>query len=255
MATVVQANQGLATYILDHLRNRIERTDAEFRPFAHIFLNQVFPSDVYEQMLYHLPDPSLYWSANEKHYGRGDGGVVRSLFELTTDRIAELHWESREFWREVTGALTAPELKGIMFAKLAPDLAFRYSVQECNVTNLAGFTRPTLYRETDGYEIPPHPDTRRKVVTMQLYLPVDDTQLELGTALYRRKLSAWPFGNWRSRFTKVKQFEFRPNSGYAFVVNNTLTRKSWHGREQLPPSCGVRNTLLNTFYETPRAGF
>jgi hypothetical protein len=29
-----------------------------------------------------------------------------------------------------------------------------------------------------------------------------------------------------------------------------LTKKSWHGRERLPEGCGVRNTLLNTFYES-----
>lgn len=116
-------------------------------------------------------------------------------------------------------------------------------------------TRPTLYRETEGFEIPPHTDTRRKVVTMHLYLPAGRDQLGLGTALYRRRRLAWTPGEWRRRFEKVKQFPFRPNSGYAFVVNNTLTRKSWHGRETLPPGSGVRNTLLNTFYEEPRGEF
>ncbi len=119
----------------------------------------------------------------------------------------------------------------------------------------SGYSRPTLYRETDGFEILPHPDTRKKIVTMHLYWPADRSQLDLGTALYRRKLLAWPFGGWQNRFAKVKQFPFQPNSGYAFVVNNTLSRKSWHGREKLPAGAGVRNTLLNTFYETPREEF
>ena len=47
----------------------------------------------------------------------------------------------------------------------------------------------------------------------------------------------------------------RANISHAFVVNNTLTRKSWHGREELPAGAGVRNTLLNTFYESAREGF
>jgi hypothetical protein len=62
-------------------------------------------------------------------------------------------------------------------------------------------------------------------------------------------------GPWQNRFAKVKQFAFRPNSGYAFVVNNTFTRKSWHGRERLRDGAGVRNTLLNTFYEEARREF
>ena len=117
------------------------------------------------------------------------------------------------------------------------------------------YARPTLYRETEGFEIPAHPDTRKKVVTMHLYFPADLTQIGLGTALYKRRSLALPVGDWKKRFVKVKQFEFRPNSGYAFVVNNTLTKKSWHGREELPAGSGVRNTLLNTFYETPRDGY
>ena len=53
----------------------------------------------------------------------------------------------------------------------------------------------------------------------------------------------------------ARQFAFRPNSGYAFVVNNTLWKRSWHGRERLPEGAGVRNTLLNTFYSEPRDEF
>jgi len=174
---------------------------------------------------------------------------------LTPASIAKLAPASREFWGSIAAALTASELKEAVYAKLAKDLMFRYGASEAEVPKLAGYARPTLYREVEGFEIPPHPDTRKKVVTMHLYLPADRNQLELGTALYRRRLLAWPLGAWQRRFEKVKQFPFAPNSGYAFVVNNAVTKKSWHGREKLPPGAGVRNTLLNTFYEEPRAGF
>jgi hypothetical protein len=56
--------------------------------------------------------------------------------------------------------------------------------------------------------------------------------------------------SWHGRFQKVKQFPFAPNSGYAFVVSNSLRRKSWHGREVLPPGAGVRNSLLNLYFAT-----
>jgi hypothetical protein len=47
----------------------------------------------------------------------------------------------------------------------------------------------------------------------------------------------------------------RPNSGYAFVVNDSASRQSWHGCKRLPAGAGVRNTLLNTFYAEPRQGY
>jgi hypothetical protein len=254
MSLTTQSRE-IAVHILEHLLERINDIPAIDEPFSHIYLEQVFPEDVYEQVLHHLPDPAVYRAAAERHYDSGEGEYVRSLFELTLAQMVRLSEEEQELWNGIAAALTAPELKEAMFTKLAKDLTFRYGVPASHVGQLAGFARPTLYRETAGFEIPPHPDTRKKVVTMHLYLPADDSQLDLGTALYRRKRFAWPFGTWHHRFEKVKQFAFQPNSGYAFVVNNALTKQSWHGREKLPGDAGVRNTLLNTFYESPRPDF
>ena len=253
MSTAIPSSRDLSARALEHLLGRVAKTPAIDEPFSHIFLEEVFPQDLYQRLLLSFPDLKLYNTAAERHYG--NGGFTRSMFQLTASHLAMLPRPQRELWAGVAAALTAPELKQAVFAKLHKDLAFRYSVASSDVPELPGFARPTLYRETQGFEIPPHPDTRKKVVTMHLYLPADNNQLDLGTALYQRKLAAWPFGTWHHRFTKVKQFAFQPNSAYAFVVNNTLTRKSWHGREKLPPGAGVRNTLLNTFYETPREEF
>jgi hypothetical protein len=158
-------------------------------------------------------------------------------------------------WQGVAAALTDPELRRCLYAKLAPDLILRYGVEEAAVPDLAGYPRPTLYRDVEGFEIPPHPDTLKKVVTMHLYLPADLGQIELGTALYQRKPGPLSKNDWHTSFTLVRQFEFRPNSGYAFVVNDSALRQSWHGRERLPTEVGVRHTLLNTFYVEPRAEY
>jgi hypothetical protein len=241
--------------ILAHLLERLHRTPALDEPFGHIYVEEVFPRDVYESLLTHLPPTSLYQPAAARHHAGGDARFTRWMFALTPDHLDLLSAGQQELWRGIIAALTSPQLKQLVFAKLACDLCFRYGVNRSAVPELAGFSRPTLFREIDGFEIAPHPDTRKKVVTMHLYLPADDSQLDLGTALYRRRLTAWPFGPWHKRFVKVKQFPFQPNSGYAFVVNNTFTRKSWHGRERLRDGAGVRNTLLNTFYEEPREGF
>ena len=252
-ATLSSRAERVSIEALHHLLGRIDCTAALHEPFTHIYLEEVFPPILYQQLLHSLPPQEMYDRAAERHYG--DGQFVRSMYALSKDGLARLSGEQSEIWRGVAAALTAPELKQAMFNKLGKDLAFRYGVSESEVSQLPGHSRPTLYRETDGFEIPPHPDTRKKIITMHLYLPADRSQLDLGTALYRRKLLAWPLGGWRHRFEKVKQFAFQPNSAYAFVVNNKITKKSWHGREQLPTGSGVRNTLLNTFYDTPRDGF
>jgi len=251
MPTAVDPACAIAARVLDHFLARIAATAAIQEPFSHIYLEDLFPADIYSRLLAALPNPDIYDTAAERY--RGDTGFVRRQLALTTVAVDQI--PDPALWRGIAAALSAPELKQAMFARLAPDLAYRYGIAADAVPDLPGYTRPTLYRETDGFEIPPHPDTRKKVVTMHLYLPADESQLGLGTALYRRKLLALPAGPWRWRFEKVKQFPFKPNSAYAFAVNNTLMKRSWHGRERLPAGCGVRNTLLNTFYAEPRAEF
>jgi hypothetical protein len=255
MATVTSSARAIATIVLDHLLHRIEVTPALEEPFGHIYLEDVFPRDIYEEILASLPDPSVYAISAERHHKGEAGTYNRSLFPIAVQNLRLIPESTRDLWRGIAAALTAPDLQRAMYGKLARDLALRYGVPESKVPDIAGHSRPTLYRETEGFEIAPHPDTRKKVITMHLYLPADHSQLDLGTALYRRKLAALLVGDWRGRFEKVKQFPFQPNSGYAFVVNNKIGRKSWHGREELPPGTGVRNTLLNTYYESPREGF
>lgn len=251
MAITVDSVRSL---VLDHLLHRVEQTPAQDEPFSHIYLEEGLPRDVYEKLLDRFPPSEKYCLASER-YQDGEIGFIRTFFNLDAVNLDKLAREDRTLWSGVAAALMAPQLKEAIFSKLHKDLVFRYGVPAEEVKDLPGFAMPTLYREVEGFEIPPHPDTRKKVVTMHLYLPRDRSQLNLGTALYRKKLLAWPFGNWHHRFVKVKQFPFQPNSGYAFVVNNTLTKKSWHGREMLPPGAGVRNTLLTTFYQKPKEGF
>ncbi|HXD86136.1 MAG TPA: hypothetical protein VN641_06565 [Urbifossiella sp.] len=241
--------------VLGHLLQRIAVAKAETHPFTHVYFENLFPTDLYARMLDALPEPSLYSAAAERHYGDAVGSSVRWMYGLSRDGLSKLPSAIGDLWRGIAAALADQEVKRAVFAKLAPDLVYRYGVPAAAVPNLAGYSRPTLYREVDGFEIPPHPDTRKKIVTMHLYFPGDFSQVDLGTALYRRRSLALPLGSWQRRFEKVKQFEFRPNSGYAFVVNNTLAKRSWHGRERLPEGAGVRNTLLNTFYAEERDGF
>lgn len=238
--------------VLDHMIRRVNAATAETAPFSHAYFEDVLPPLVYEALLDSLPDAALYARAADRHYRGESGSHVRLRFALSRDGVGDLPSYARDLWRGVAAALTDPALKRAVFAKLAPDLAYRYGVPEDQVPDLAGHARPVLYRETEGFEIPPHPDTRKKVVTMHLYLPGDLSQIGLGTALYKPRPTAWPLGHWRRRFERVKQFAFRPNSGYAFVVNNTLRKRSWHGRDRLPEGSGVRNTLLNTFYAEAR---
>lgn len=95
--------------------------------------------------------------------------------------------------------------------------------------------KPVVYRDSDGDQIKPHPDTRKKVVTMQLYCPTYNSQEALGTTLYQASLKGlFHVGSYC--LEPVKTIPFLPTAGYAFVVfkaYHSLTKMSWHGRPQI----------------------
>jgi hypothetical protein len=150
-----------------------------------------------------------------------------------------------DFWTPVVRAMTDPALRRAVFTKLAPDLAERFGIPEERVPEMECAYEVRLVRDTEDYRIKPHPDGLNKIVTMQLYLPEDDSMLDLGTSIFRRHKRLVG-----SSFEEVKRFPFRPNSGYGFAVSDGPSRQSWHGRETLTGFTGVRHTLMLLFQQT-----
>src|SRR5262249_33517279 len=67
----------------------------------------------------------------------------------------------------------------------------------------------------------------------------------LGTSLYiRQPLTHRIIGR---KFKEIKRFPFKPNSAYAFAVNDCAARQSYHGRELITASQTTRDTILITW--------
>lgn len=235
---------------LAHMVAAIERAWVDSNPFPHFIVEGIFPDDVYAEMLASLPDPSLYHAVSyEKH---ADSGVSnRGKFALTNECIAELSGRQRSLWLAVRDALGAPRFKQAVFGRLGEGLAYRFGKSPSEAAKTPGYPLPELFRETEGYQIKPHPDTRRKIVTMQIAMPEDNRQPDLGTEFYRRSLNPLALLREPRGFDVVKRSPFLPNVGYAFSVLNTLRLRSWHGRTKLSGETGVRNTILNIWYAKP----
>lgn len=232
---------------LAHMVKAIGAAPAQDDPFPHVIAHGIFPPDLYREMLALLPGAALYEAFGYERHSTG-GASNRGQFRLTDEAIGRLGGRQRSLWLGVRDALGAPEFKAAVFSKLQAGLAFRFGVDESEAGNLPGYPLPELFRETSGYSIKPHPDTRRKVVTMQIALPPDGTQQDLGTQFYRRSLNPMHWLREPRGFEVVKQAPFLPNAAYAFTVINSLSLKSWHGRTTLDGRSGVRNTILNIWY-------
>lgn len=245
------ANTEITQYVLSHMIQRLNATEPFEDPFPYIAVTNIFPEDIYAEIIENLPSQPNYTTMGERHIME-NGESNRFEFELAEEKINQSFKEQQqELWIGVRNALASPELKQAVFNALSSGIAYRFGVDRTEVNQVEAFPRLSLMREKPGYFISPHPDTRKKIVTFQIALPRDRSQLELGTALYRRNLvPQFVLGKPKGfrGFEKIKQNPFEPNSAFAFSVINTLRKKSWHGREQLEGDSGIRDSLLNIYY-------
>jgi hypothetical protein len=254
--SMTQIDLALRRRCIDHMIRAIAETPTMTDPFPHFVVRCFFPNAVYSDLLELLPDSSHYevtgYDRHQNAYGEGN----RKCFNMRNDRLDRLDRRGHTFWRTIRSALGSPELKRASYAKLSTGLALRYSLSDSpgEIADIPGFAMPELFRESGGYNIKPHPDTRQKVVTMQIALPRDASQRELGTEFYRRSINPLSLIRPPRGFSIVKTMEFLPNTAYAFSVLNTLRLKSWHGRTVIADSSGERNSILNIWYEKPKYG-
>ncbi|MFN3547475.1 MAG: hypothetical protein ACK4U0_08280 [Mesorhizobium sp.] len=244
-------NSAIDRELIRHAVQSVEAADTFGDPFPHIFFRDFFPAGFYARLLESFPADDRFERL------KGDG--TRLALRLYGDHVERLDSERRELWAAVTAVLVSPELEAAVRAKLAEGMELRRRGEKvATVDQLRTIAKPVIYKDVDGYEIKPHPDTRKKIITMQLYCPADESQMDLGTTLYRA--SAKGLLNPGSYFLEpVKTLPFLPNVGYAFVVlkaYHTLTRMSWHGRPKIKaPVDRPRMSILNTFYTDETAGF
>jgi hypothetical protein len=231
--------------VLECAANSILGAETFRKPYPLIRFRDFFPADFYARLVQRFPDVDRFAGLN------GDG--TRREYALYDERSDPGSDESRTLWGIVRRVLASQEIASALREKL--DEGFRIRAKRSGEAwPVPMHPRPVLYTDLNGYAIKPHPDTRRKVLTMQIYLPSDDSQRQLGTAIY--KVSPMGIFAWKSYgLVKDKTVPFLPNSGYAFVVIHpaySLLRSSWHGREAINvPVERPRLSILNTYYRDP----
>jgi len=245
-----KADHALEMELIRHAVASIDGCDHYSLPFPHIFFRDFFPKDFYRDLIKSVPTTG---------YDPITGTGSRMALRLYGENVGKIDPEVRTMWAAVSSALTSPEVEAAIRAKLHDGLEIRARGDKIDGADKVRLVaKPVLYKDSDGYQIKPHPDTRKKVVTMQLYCPADDKQADLGTTLYQASLKGLLHpGSYC--LEPVKTLPFLPNVGYAFVVlkaYHTLTKMSWHGRPLVKTTVDrPRISILNTFYVNETVGF
>ena len=239
------ADEDLRDTIIRHGAESIRNGTLYEKPYPHLIFPGFFPEDVYRRLLSNWPDLDRYVDLN--------GARTRKQYTLWDRRVEAGDPERTALWRAVSEALSAPEIEQALREKLDKGLRIR-SKGSGEGWPVPMYPQPVLYADFDGYAIKPHPDTRRKVLTVLIYMPEDASHPELGTAVY--KISPMGVFHWKSYgLVKEKTAPFVPNTGFAFVVihpAHNLLHTSWHGRDTISiDNSKPRMTILNTYYAKP----
>ena len=170
-----------------------------------------------------------------RHHGLANllrGGEVGLRFRLIPagERVPSVADISS---RVVGRALCSQPVKQAFIRRLAPGLSKRFGADFAKV---GMYPIPILTRDIPGYLITPHTDTRWKGITVQLYLPKDDANTDIGT-IFHEKL---PDGS----MPKKSQMRFARNSGYAFAVGDD----TWHSADAVHNRVKTRDSILLTYF-------
>src|SRR6184192_2198029 len=224
--------ENLIEFIVDSAR----RGRADSTPFHHLQFDRVFPDDFYSAMLQAMPASEDYRAMSGKTKmasSRPDGKPTRAKIDLFPEYLRHLSSEKRAIWDVVGQALRSKELGRVFTDRLAPGLERRFGA---NFAKLRIYPVPILTRDIPGYRVFKHTDSLWKGITVQLYLPPDDSNIDIGTIFHERM----PDG------TKPKraQMPFAPDSGYAFAVWND----TWHSADPVGPEVKTRDSILLTYF-------
>ncbi|MCA0899609.1 hypothetical protein [Microbulbifer agarilyticus] len=247
----------IAERVRDHLVGRLRSIEPQDQPFSHLYLENFFPDDIYQRILQSAPSADLCKGLNHKEAMRSDGSSTRQVFPFNDKNLTRLEGETQALWQGVTEGMQAVEVKQALFECLGTDLARRFKVPGQQVPAIEAYPKTGYFCDHSGYQISPHRDVARKIVTMQVYLPRDNSQETMGTSLYERgfvgrlqyEFRKLGLGS-KDGFKEVRRFPFVPNSAYAFVVG----KHSWHGRPQIE-CASERRSLMQIYYQNPSEPF
>jgi len=216
------------------LAGRVEATPLETEPFDHVYLERLFPPDEYRRLLDHLPETRRYRELTHREAMLQDGSSARRKFYLLPEHIMWLPAGQRAYWRGLSRRLRSRELQDAFKSKFRSALEQRFGT---SIDKLSFYPVPMLLRDLGGYRIGIHGDAQRKAITVQFYLPRNESQAHMGTVFHE--------GRNGEAAQRTKRLAFVPGAGYGFPV---IRHKSWHSVPQTADSDGERNSLMLTYY-------
>ncbi len=204
-------------------------------PFPHTLIRPVFPEPYYSQMTDAFPTDEVFTPLNEYHPERG--AVFLTPDRDGSDDLGRLDEHARCFWNAFTEVFIGDRFRAALLECIGgPELAASH------LHKTRGLIHLSLDRR--GYQIRPHTDIAKKIVTVLFYLPAEE---DLSAAPHGTCVLAERPGqqhrdphDW-DRYDSVFTAPFLSNSMFAFRVGDS----SWHGVR--PVDAPIRRRSIQYF--------
>jgi FkbM family methyltransferase len=198
--------KGVAEYIF----TKNNKAKEEGSPYPYIYKENVFSDEMYNDIKKYLSEATY----TEIEKSRGTRGYPLRYTAPPPDFVTN-HLMDGSFKKSMLAQFNIPE------GDYTEDLL--------------------LVRDLPGYQIPPHTDSLKKVVTALFYLAEDSSMEDEGTTVFIPKKKGFTckkgIHHRFEDFDKYKTMPFKPNTMFAFA----RTDDSFHG---VFPSKHIRNVLL-----------
>jgi hypothetical protein len=225
---------GAGSTVLEQLVTAVDEAALQTKPFDHVYMTSLLDPSRYGALLASMPSRRSYHELKHQDALRKDGSSTRLRMYLYPELLGRLPEEQRGVWLPLAEALCSRELE------LAFKRKFRRSLEERfgrSVEKIGLYPVPILLRDQPGYRIGIHSDVKKKAITVQFYLPADESQRHVGTLFHESKSG--------DGATRTTQIPFLPATGYAFPVALT---KSWHSAATSTAEDGERVSMMVTYY-------
>lgn len=196
--------------------NSLNNAELVHQPFSYYKIKDVFPEDFYQSLRENLPKIKDLEELKHHASKRQDSSYARRILEIREAKdLNKIPKEIRGPWKQIWELGNDPDYQKKIIEMFAPSFnqRFKGGVKKREIT-----VKMVISRDLDQYQIQVHPDTARKVATMQFYIPEDDSLIDHGTVMYQKIPKELRQEN--QRYQRVDKMKFARNSGYGFAVND-----------------------------------
>ncbi|MBT3659365.1 MAG: hypothetical protein HOK25_06575 [Rhodospirillaceae bacterium] len=225
--------------------DKINAVDVQLEPYPMFSIDGIFPDAFYGKILEHLPPREFYdYSKDPAYQVLGKETKRGNIYFEKPEQFDSLHEAYQTFWRKMSSPELTAALMNCFLAKLQPYLNVpAEAVRDGKTADVMG--RWMLSRDLPGYDLPPHVDTRQKLISVLFYLPDEENESPYGTCFLAPKPDCDKVRYGQSRYHRedfdlLHRLKFQQNTVHAFARSDAC----FHSVDEVGPEITKRDLLM-----------